>query len=124
MADSESDKLFRAEGYSRPVKIEGDSIASPANAIANPKSQQLDKQGSGKGDLESQNLNSQQATALAELNLMLDIDQPSEASESAMFNELFNQRIAKVRRVTADISKQIDDISPPSIDETDIPEKL
>jgi hypothetical protein len=41
-----------------------------------------------------------------------------------MFNELFNQRIAKVRRVTADISKQIDDISPPSIDETDIPEKL
>jgi hypothetical protein len=76
------------------------------------------------GDLESQNLNSQQATALAELNLMLDIDQPSEASESAMFNELFNQRIAKVRRVTADISKQIDDISPPSIDETDIPEKL
>ena len=121
MVDSESDKLFRAEGYSRPVKIEGESREPAAKASGDPEAQPLDKQAL---DPDPQSQDSQQAVALAELNLMLDIDQPSESDESPMFTELFNQRIAKVRRVTADISKQINDISPPSKDETDLPEEL
>ena len=73
--------------------------------------------------MDSNYVNPELTAALADLGLSVD-DNANGANENQQFAELFEQRIAKVRSMTADISEQLTIISPAQSAEADNSEEL
>ena len=75
-------------------------------------------------DIFSDDENPELTAALSDLGLISDSDAGSAKNESRLFDELLEQRIAKVRSTTADISQQLNLISSPQETAADNPEEL
>ena len=121
---SSDDELFPTEGETTSVTVEGQSnvpqqpvqtqteeqpIAAPINLVEDA--------------MNSDYVNPELTAALADLGLSVN-DSADGANENQQFAELFEQRIAKVRSTTADISEQLTIISPPQSAEADNSEEL
>ena len=121
---SSDDELFPTEGETTSVTVEGQSnvpqqpaqtqteeqpIAAPINLVEDA--------------MNSDYVNPELTAALADLGLSVD-NNADGANENQQFAELFEQRIAKVRSMTADISEQLTIISPPQSSEADNSEEL
>jgi len=121
---SDDDELFPTEGESTSVTVEGQSHIPPQPMQTHIEEKpQADTSDSVADALESDYVNPELTAALADLGLSVDEDADG-ASENQQFAELFEQRIAKVRSMTADISEQLTTISPSQSAEVDNPEEL
>lgn len=118
------DELFKTEGPITSVKVEvgedGDSIPIQAasDAIASePSLAELP-------DIFSTDGSPELTAALSDLGLIAGSGEGATNDDSRRFDKLLEQRIAKVRSATADISQQLTLISPPQQAEADTPEQL
>ena len=124
MISSDDDELFPTEGESTSVTVEGQS-----NAPQQPVQTQTEERPIAasidmvEDAMDSDYVNPELTAALADLGLSVD-DNANGANENQQFAELFEQRIAKVRSMTADISEQLTIISPPQSAEADNSEEL
>ena len=121
---SSDDELFPTEGETTSVTVEGQS-----NVPQQPVQTQTEEQPIAaainlvEDAMNSDYVNPELTAALADLGLSVD-DNANGANENQQFAELFEQRIAKVRSMTADISEQLTIISPPQSSEADNSEEL
>ena len=124
MISSDDDELFLTEGESTSVTVEGQSNAPPQPMQTEAEEKSIPDSIDTVADaMDSDYVNPELTAALADLGLSVD-DNADGASENQQFAELFEQRIAKVRSMTADISEQLTTISPPQSAEVDNPEEL
>ena len=121
---SSDDELFPTEGETTSVTVEGQS-----NVPQQPVQTQTEEQPIAaainlvEDAMNSDYVNPELTAALADLGLSVD-NNADGANENQQFAELFEQRIAKVRSMTADISEQLTIISPPQSAEADNSEEL
>ena len=121
---SSDDELFPTEGETTSVTVEGQS-----NVPQQPVQTQTEEQPIAaainlvEDAMNSDYVNPELTAALADLGLSVN-DSADGANENQQFAELFEQRIAKVRSMTADISEQLTIISPPQSSEADNSEEL
>jgi hypothetical protein len=121
---SDDDELFPTEGGSKNVTVEGQG-----NVPQQPVQTQTEERPIAasidmvEDAMDSDYVNPELTAALADLGLSVD-DNANGANENQQFAELFEQRIAKVRSMTADISEQLTIISPPQSAEADNSEEL
>ena len=121
---SSDDELFPTEGETTSVTVEGQS-----NVPQQPVQTQTEEQPIAaainlvEDAMNSDYVNPELTAALADLGLSVN-DSADGANENQQFAELFEQRIAKVRSTTADISEQLTIISPPQSAEADNSEEL
>ena len=121
---SSDDELFPTEGETTSVTVEGQS-----NVPQQPVQTQTEEQPIAaainlvEDAMNSDYVNPELTAALADLGLSVD-NNADGANENQQFAELFEQRIAKVRSMTADISEQLTIISPPQSAEADNSEDL
>lgn len=121
---SSDDELFPTEGETTSVTVEGQS-----NVPQQPVQTQTEEQPIAaainlvEDAMNSDYVNPELTAALADLGLSVD-NNADGANENQQFAELFEQRIAKVRSMTADISEQLTIISPPQSSEADNSEEL
>ena len=121
---SSDDELFPTEGETTSVTVEGQS-----NVPQQPVQTQTEEQPIAaainlvEDAMNSDYVNPELTAALADLGLSVD-DNANGANENQQFAELFEQRIAKVRSMTADISEQLTIISPAQSAEADNSEEL
>ena len=118
------DELFKTEGPSTSVQVESDEKSrgdekAPASNQAEPEYAAPELP-----DIFSDDENPELNAALSDLGLISDSDPDAANNESRLFDELFEQRIAKVRSATADISQQLTLISSPQKAGADNPEEL
>ena len=118
------DELFKTEGPSTSVQVEADEKSrgdekAPASNQAEPEYPAPELP-----DIFSDDENPELNAALSDLGLISDSDPDVANNESRLFDELFEQRIAKVRSATADISQQLTLISSPQKAGADNPEEL
>ena len=118
------DELFKTEGPSTSVQVEADEKSrgdekTPASNQAEPEYAAPELP-----DIFSDDENPELNAALSDLGLISDSDPDAANNESRLFDELFEQRIAKVRSATADISQQLTLISSPQKAGADNPEEL
>lgn len=124
MISSDDDELFPTEGGSKNVTVEGQG-----NVPQQPVQTQTEERPIAasidmvEDAMDSDYVNPELTAALADLGLSVD-DNANGANENQQFAELFEQRIAKVRSMTADISEQLTIISPPQSAEADNSEEL
>ena len=124
MISSDDDELFPTEGGSTSVTVEGQG-----NVPQQPVQTQTEERPIAasvdmvEDAMDSDYVNPELTAALADLGLSVD-DNANGANENQQFAELFEQRIAKVRSMTADISEQLTIISPPQSAEADNSEDL
>ena len=124
MISSDDDELFPTEGGSTSVTVEGQG-----NVPQQPVQTQTEERPIAasvdmvEDAMDSDYVNPELTAALADLGLSVD-DNANGANENQQFAELFEQRIAKVRSMTADISEQLTIISPPQSSEADNSEEL
>ena len=124
MISSDDDELFPTEGGSTSVTVEGQG-----NVPQQPVQTQTEERPIAasvdmvEDAMDSNYVNPELTAALADLGLSVD-DNANGANENQQFAELFEQRIAKVRSMTADISEQLTIISPPQSAEADNSEEL
>lgn len=118
------DELFKTEGPSTSVKVEAGQESRGENKA--PTSNQAEPESAAPElpDIFSDDENPELTAALSDLGLISDSDAGAANNESRLFDELFGQRIAKVRSATADISHQLTLISSPQQAEADNPEEL
>lgn len=124
MISSDDDELFPTEGASATVTVEGQGNVSqqPVQTETEPKPT-ADSIETVADVMDSDYENPELTAALADLGLSVD-NNIDGGSENQQFAELFEQRIAKVRSMTADISEQLTIISPPQSAEVDNSEEL
>ena len=124
MISSDDGELFPTEGASTTVTVEGQSNV-PQHSVQTQTEQKptADPIATVADVMDSDYENPELTAALADLGLSVD-DNADGSSENQQFAELFEQRIAKVRSMTADISEQLTTISPPQSAEVDNPEEL
>ena len=121
---SSDDELFPTEGETTSVTVEGQS-----NVPQQPVQTQTEEQPIAaainlvEDAMNSDYVNPELTAALADLGLSVD-NNADGANENQQFAELFEQRIAKVRSMTADISEQLTIISPAQSAEADNSEEL
>lgn len=124
MISSDDDELFPTEGGSTSVTVEGQG-----NVPQQPVQTQTEERPIAasvdmvEDAMDSDYVNPELTAALADLGLSVD-DNANGANENQQFAELFEQRIAKVRSMTADISEQLTIISPAQSAEADNSEEL
>ena len=124
MISSDDDELFPTEGGSTSVTVEGQG-----NVPQQPVQTQTEERPIAasvdmvEDAMDSDYVNPELTAALADLGLSVD-DNANGANENQQFAELVEQRIAKVRSMTADISEQLTIISPAQSAEADNSEEL
>jgi hypothetical protein len=121
---SSDDELFPTEGDSTSVTVEGQGNV-PQQTVQTqteetPIAASIDMV---EVAMDSDYVTPELTAALADLGLSVD-DNADGVNENQQFAELFEQRIAKVRSMTADISEQLTIISPPQSSEADNSEEL
>lgn len=118
------DELFKTEGPNTSVKIEAGQKSRGEESAPAVNQTELESAAPELPDIFSDDENPELTAALADLGLISDSDAGSAKNESRLFDELLQQRIAKVRSTTADISQQLTLISSPQETAADNPEEL
>jgi hypothetical protein len=118
------DELFKTEGPNTSVKVEAGEKSMGEESASASNQTELESAVPELPDIFSDDENPELTAALSDLGLISDSDAGSAKNESRLFDELLQQRIAKVRSTTADISQQLNLISSPQETAADNPEEL
>ena len=101
MSDTEEEQLFKLDG--------GSGSFNDISELSD-----LEKDDNPRSDLSSANEDSQSSPAIIpifaeqESSILTALDDGAISADRALFDDLLRQRIAKVTRVSADVSSQLD----------------